>query len=135
MNTGRFVSLSFRLACFLSLGLAVSACRPGQFPTPASTPSLAPVPTLTPAGLPRGPGVSWHLVVISESSGWGVGEAFARQIEKDVRSEIEELEYRSGMPAVSGLISDIRAKHGTIEKVSSYLDEVQEDVVGNAPRP
>ena len=35
-----------------------------------------------------------------------------RQIEKDVRSEIDELEYRSGMPVVSELISDIRAKHG-----------------------
>lgn len=54
-----------------------------------------------------------------------------RQIEKDVRREIEDLEYRSGMPVVSGLISDIRAKHGGIEKVNSYLDEVQENILSN----
>lgn len=54
-----------------------------------------------------------------------------RQIEKDVRNEIEDLEYRSGMPVVSGLISDIRAKHGNIEKVKSYLDEVQENILSN----
>lgn len=54
-----------------------------------------------------------------------------RQIEKNVRSEIEELEYRSGMPVVSGLISDIRAKHGDNEKVKSYLDEVQENILSN----
>jgi hypothetical protein len=34
--------------------------------------------------MPTGPGVEWHLVVISESTGWGLGAAYASQIEKDV---------------------------------------------------
>ncbi len=35
-----------------------------------------------------------------------------RQIEKDIRAEIDSLEYRNGMPVVSELVSDIRVKHG-----------------------
>ena len=34
--------------------------------------------------LPQGQGAVWNLVVIGDSSLWGVGEAFASQIEKDV---------------------------------------------------
>jgi hypothetical protein len=57
--------------------------------TPVSTVTLPATPSVTrlsptPAKLPRGPGVEWHLVVISESSGWGLGEAYASQIEEDV---------------------------------------------------
>jgi hypothetical protein len=36
-----------------------------------------------PSGLPQGPDAVWHLVVIGDSSLWGLGEAFAAQIEKD----------------------------------------------------
>ena len=38
----------------------------------------------SPAKSPQGPDAVWHLVVIGDSSLWGLGEAFAAQIEKDV---------------------------------------------------
>jgi hypothetical protein len=57
--------------------------------SPTSTPTpLPPTPTTslppTPAALPKGPGALWHLVVIGDSSSWGLGEAYANQIEKDM---------------------------------------------------
>ena len=58
-----------------------------------------------------------------------------RQIEKDIRAEIDSLEYRNGMPLVSELVSDIRMKHGNSgvnrDKVNAYFDEVQENILSN----
>jgi ATP-dependent Lon protease len=55
-----------------------------------------------------------------------------RQLERDLRKEAEQLEYRTGLPAVSGIISDIRMKYGNSnEKMNSYLDEVQENILSN----
>jgi len=55
-----------------------------------------------------------------------------RQLEKEMRREIESLEYRSGLPVVSEIISDIRMKHGDEnEKINGYLDEVQEHILSN----
>ncbi len=55
-----------------------------------------------------------------------------RQIEKDLRREIENLEYKSGLPVVSELISDIRMKYSDDnEKINGYLDEVQENILSN----
>ena len=54
-----------------------------------------------------------------------------RQIEKDVRAELDSLEYRNGMPVVSELISDIKTKHDGNEKLISYLDEVQDNILSN----
>lgn len=55
-----------------------------------------------------------------------------RQLEKEMRREIESLEYRSGLPVVSELISDIRMKHGNENrKIHEYLDEVQEHILSN----
>ena len=64
------------MAVFVSGWLLFTACVP-----PAALPAAA--PSSTPVEMPRGPGVEWRLVVISESSGWGLGQAFAKQIEKD----------------------------------------------------
>jgi hypothetical protein len=55
-----------------------------------------------------------------------------RQLEKEMRREIESLEYKNGLPVVSELISDIRMKHGDEnEKIHDYLDEVQEHILSN----
>jgi len=55
-----------------------------------------------------------------------------RQLEKEMRREIDSLEYRSGQPVVSEIISDIRMKHGDEnEKIHGYLDEVQEHILSN----
>jgi len=48
-----------------------------------------------------------------------------RQIEKEILKEIASLEYKYGLPAISGVISDIRIKYdGNNEKLKNYLDEV-----------
>jgi len=53
-------------------------------PTPTeAAPTDTPVPPSQPE-LPKGPEAEWNLVVIGDSSLWGLGEAFASQIEKDV---------------------------------------------------
>ncbi|MFB3926474.1 MAG: Lon protease family protein [Syntrophales bacterium] len=55
-----------------------------------------------------------------------------RQLERDLRKETEALEYKTGLPVVSGMISDIRMKYGESDgKINSYLDEVQEHVLSN----
>ena len=38
--------------------------------------------------LPQGPGAVWNLVVIGDSSLWGVGEAYAARIEQDMGVQI-----------------------------------------------
>ncbi len=55
-----------------------------------------------------------------------------RQIEKEILKEIASLEYKYGLPAISGVISDIRIKYdGNNEKLKNYLDEVQEHILSN----
>ncbi len=76
----RFLALGFIMTALLLIGCGeISPEHPETLATtlPNAQPSPTPVP------MPRGPGVEWRLVVISESSGWGLGSAYARQIEKD----------------------------------------------------
>lgn len=60
----------------LAVGILLSACSP-----PA--PTAAPSPTAQPA-LPTGADAEWDVVVIGDSSLWGLGDALASQIEQDV---------------------------------------------------
>jgi len=56
----------------------------------------------------------------------------SRQIEKIIRKEIDSLEHKTGLPVVSGIISDIRLKYGDYnEKITAYLDEVLEHILSN----
>ncbi len=55
-----------------------------------------------------------------------------RQIEKEIRKEMNSLEYKAGLPVVSVMISDIRLKYGKhSDKINSYFDEVQETILSN----
>lgn len=55
-----------------------------------------------------------------------------RQIERDLRQESDRLEHKTGLPVVSGVISDIRVKYAkNHDKVNAYLDEVQEHILSN----
>lgn len=55
-----------------------------------------------------------------------------RRLDKEIRREIDSLEYKSGMPVVSELISDMRVKYGDDnKKIGGYLDEVQENILSN----
>ncbi len=38
--------------------------------------------------MPTGPGAEWQLVVIGDSSLWGLGEAYASQIERDLAVKV-----------------------------------------------
>jgi hypothetical protein len=52
-----------------------------------------------PSELPQGPEAVWHLVVIGDSSLWGLGKAFAAQIEKDVGVKVVLEDF--ALPALS----------------------------------
>ena len=55
-----------------------------------------------------------------------------RQVERDLRKESDQLEHRTGLPIVSGVISDLRVKYASNhDKINSYLDEVQENILSN----
>jgi hypothetical protein len=56
-------------------------------PAPTATQSQEPIPITH--GLPKGPDAVWQLVVIGDSSLWGLGEAYARQIERDMGVKVE----------------------------------------------
>jgi hypothetical protein len=60
------------ISVLLSISVLVGGCA-----TPAASPS-------TQHELPTGPEAEWDLVVIGDSSLWGLGRAFASQIENDV---------------------------------------------------
>lgn len=54
----------------------------------------------------------------------------ARVIEKELKDKLDEVEKLYGMSVIEGLIKDIREKFAN-DKISAYLDEVQESVLDN----
>jgi lon-related putative ATP-dependent protease len=55
-----------------------------------------------------------------------------RDIEREIRQQIAILEHKYGSPAVTEQISDLRLRYvDSNEKVSSYLNEVQEHILSN----
>jgi ATP-dependent Lon protease len=55
-----------------------------------------------------------------------------RDIEREIRQQIATLEHKYGSPAVTEQISDLRLRYvDSNEKVSSYLNEVQEHILSN----
>ncbi|MEN6317629.1 MAG: AAA family ATPase [Syntrophaceae bacterium] len=55
-----------------------------------------------------------------------------RELEKEIQKEISSLEYKYGLPIVSGIVSDIRMKYADKnEKLSGYLSDVQEHILSN----
>ena len=55
-----------------------------------------------------------------------------RDIEREIRQQIGILEHKYGSPAVTEQISDLRLRYvDSNEKVSSYLNEVQEHILSN----
>ena len=55
-----------------------------------------------------------------------------RQIEREIRKEMNSLECEMGFPVVSGMVSDIRLRYGKYnDKINSFLDEVQESILSN----
>lgn len=75
------------ISLLLTISLPLAGCA-----TPATSPPSQPE-------LPRGPEAEWNLVVIGDSSLWGLGEAFASQIEKDVGVKVTLNDF--ALPALS----------------------------------
>ena len=89
----------------------------------------------TPAKMPKGPGVEWRLVVISESSGWGLGTAFASQIEKDIGVKVTLEEFAIGNLSAGDVLHELNARPSIpeLQGLSSALMEA--DVVLLFPSP
>jgi hypothetical protein len=55
-----------------------------------------------------------------------------RELEKEIQKEISALEYKYGLPVVSGAISDIQIKYAeNNEKLGEYLHDVREHILSN----
>ena len=55
-----------------------------------------------------------------------------RELEKEIQKEIGALEYKYGLPVVSGIVTDIRMEYASKnEKIEAYLNDVQENILSN----
>ena len=55
-----------------------------------------------------------------------------RELEKEIQKEIGALEYKYGLPVVSGIVTDIRMEYASKnEKLEAYLNDVQENILSN----
>lgn len=78
-------------------------------------------------GLPQGEGAVWNLVVIGDSSLWGVGEAYAARIEADLGVSVEVDDFASGS-ASAGKVLDVLQGGET----ASFLYEKLPEAVAEA---
>jgi lysophospholipase L1-like esterase len=70
----------------LTITLLLVACIPGAARIRRALETLLPHTT---SSLPEGADAVWQLVVIGDSSLWGLGEAYARQIEQDMGVKVQ----------------------------------------------
>jgi predicted dienelactone hydrolase len=102
-------SLSVYILCLALLLAACSqqetATQPEITPSQPATgstpipPASAPESSLAPSASPQMPQDVWHLVVIGDSSLWGLGEAFASQIESDLGVQVVLTDF--ALPSLS----------------------------------
>jgi hypothetical protein len=84
--------------------------------------------TSSPAALPQGPDAVWNLVVIGDSSLWGLADAYAAQIEKDVGVQVKVSDF--ALPSLSaGAVLDVletgKSSNAHLEKLPEALKEAQ----------
>lgn len=116
--------------CMILIGMIVlplllTGC---QQPTPAPTPA----PTAQPYEMPLGPGTVWQLVIISDSSLWGVGEAFADQIEQDLGITVEYIDYALGGSGARDVLDALQTGKSPIlklEKLPAILKDAEVVIV------
>lgn len=51
--------------------------------------------------------------------------------ERHLKEEYRELEHKTGLQAVGHLIDELKEKYGDFDKVTNYLEQLQEDVLEN----
>ncbi|MBI4928180.1 MAG: SGNH/GDSL hydrolase family protein [Anaerolineae bacterium] len=107
--------MSPRLMVFLlTVAFVFSGCNPLSKGSPESQPK----------DLAVGEGVVWHLVVIGDSSLWGLGEAFASQIEKNYAVKVELDDY--ALPSLSA--GSVRTVLETGKSSNFQLEKLPEAV-------
>jgi hypothetical protein len=124
------------ISLIIAAGLLFSGCATptglpqttAEVPTPSPIPTPSPMPTPTRLELPKGPDAVWHLVVIGDSSLWGLGKAFAAQIEKDLGVKVL-LEDFSMATLSAGEVLEVlhtgKSYNLQLEKLPSALKEAQ----------
>jgi hypothetical protein len=114
----------------LSLIIVLGACAAPASPPPSPTP--APTPTVPPFEMPRGPGATWQLVIISDSSLWRVGEALADRIEKDTGAKVEYIDYAIGSLTAGNVLEALqtgKSSRLSLEKLPAVLKDAEMVIV------
>jgi len=112
----------------LLLIVVLGACAAPAVPPPSPTPTPSP----TPPELPSGPGAVWQLVIISDSSLWGVGEALADRIEKDTGVTVEYVDYASGAVSARDVLDALQTGKSPnlgLEKLPGILKDSEYVIV------
>lgn len=123
-------SIKYFSTIALSLMILLGACAAPASPPPSPTP--APTPTAPPFEMPLSPGETWQLVIISDSSLWGVGEVLADRIEKDTGVTVEYVDYASGSQSARGVLDALQTGKSpsmALEKLPAILKDAEYVVV------
>jgi hypothetical protein len=107
---------------------------------PTNPPSQAhtltpPIPVKAPA-LPQGPDGEWHLVVIGDSTLWGLGEALVQQIEMDVGVKVTLYDVSLGWLSAGRVLKaleDGKDPDLKLKKLSGWLAEAEMVVMWTNP--
>jgi hypothetical protein len=111
---------SQKIAALLILVILNACAAPAAAPTPQPSP--------TPLAMPIAPGAEWQLVVIGDSSLWGLGEAYASQIEKDlgVKVTLEDFALPSlSAGAVLGALQTGKSPNMRLEKLPEAVKNAE----------
>ncbi len=120
---------SFLLAFSCLVIIILTACSAQQ-----TKPTTG--PTSTPAVMPTGAGLPWHLVVVSDSSGWGLGEAYASQIEKDVGVTVVVDDFAIGNLSAGDVLDELRTGSSQVPQLEGLTEALKNaDVVLASPSP
>jgi predicted dienelactone hydrolase len=106
--------------------LASCGTPPAAEPTATSVPARSnPGSSPIPSALPQMPQTEWHLVVIGDSSLWGLGEAFASQIESDLGVQVVLADF--ALPSLSaGTV--LEALHSEGPPITRLAKELADDL-------
>jgi len=77
-----------------------------------------------PSELPKGPDAVWHVVVIGDSSLWGLGEAFTSQIEKDVGVKVVLEDFTLGALSAGEVLQALQTGE-TLQKLPAALRDAE----------
>jgi hypothetical protein len=86
--------------------------------------------------MPVGAGVVWHLVVLSESTGWGLGAAYASEIEKDVDVKVTLNDFAIGDLSAADVVNALQTGKSSIPKLEDLPAALADaDVIVLDPGP